>query len=182
MKSFFQSALSAVITVCLCTNLIAQEAAPEPTAQHKLLAREAGEWTGEMKMYMEGPEADPVTMPVIEKNVMMDTGLWLISDFESGPFKGHGQFGYDTGKKKFVGTWIDNQTTSLGIMEGTHDAKSGEMTFMSSMMNPATGKMEPTKTVSRFIDSDNRHFVMFMKAETGDGWSKWMEINYQRKK
>ncbi len=135
----------ALASLCLIPTAPAQDAAPQPTAEHKMLAQEAGQWMGEMKMFINGPDADPVVMPCSEKNVMMDTGLWLISEFESGPFKGHGQFGYDPEKKKFVGSWIDNQTSSLGIMEGTHDAKTNETTYLSKMMNPATGKMEPSK-------------------------------------
>lgn len=162
--------------------LVAQQAPPEPTEAHRQLQKEVGMWEGEMKFWPNGPDSDPITMPVTEKNVMMDTGLWLITDFESGPFKGHGVFGYDPAKKKYVGTWVDNQTPSLSLMEGTHDEKTGETTYTSSMLNPATGKMEPTKSVGKMIDSDNKHFAMFMKSATGDGWTKSMEISYRRKK
>ncbi len=173
----------AVLMCCLHSHAtLAQENPPQPTAEHKMLSREVGVWEGEMKMYAGGPDAEPIIMPVLEKNVMQDTGLWLISDFESGPFKGHGVFGYDPAKKKFVGTWVDNQTTSLGIMEGTHDAKTGETTYMSQMLNPATGKMEPTKSVGKMIDDNTREFAMYMKASSGDGWTKWMSVNYRRRK
>ena len=182
MAALYRLACFAVATLCFTPIVPAQDAAPEPTAEHEMLALEAGQWTGEMKMFINGPDADPIVMPCAESNVMMDTGLWLISQFEAGPFKGHGQFGYDPARKKFVGSWIDNQTPSLGIMEGTHDAATGETTYLSKMMNPATGKMEPSKSVSKMIDKDTRHFVMYMKAATGDGWTKSMEINYKRKK
>ncbi|MEZ6040943.1 MAG: DUF1579 domain-containing protein [Planctomycetaceae bacterium] len=181
MRSFARSVFFALVTVCAGARLFAQDAAPEPTSQHKLLAKEVGEWTGEMKMYM-APDAPPVTAPVVEKNTLMSNGLWLISEFESGPFQGHGVFGYDPAKKKFVGTWVDNQTMSLGLMEGTHDEKTGELIYLSQAMNPATGKMEPTKTVGKFIDENSKHFTMYMKSSSGDGWNKWMEISYKRSK
>lgn len=179
-SSTAKSAFTLLVVLCACDRLTAQEAAPEPTEQHQLLAAEAGEWTGEMKVFMAGPDADPVVMPAKETNVMMDTGLWLISEFESGPFKGRGQFGYDPAKKKFVGTWIDNQTMALGIMEGTYDSKTGELTYLSEMLNPASGKMEPTKSVGKFVDKDTRQFVMYMQAPDGKGWNRWMEIHYRR--
>jgi len=181
MKFIGKLNLMAIIGVCLGSHLSAQDAAPEATEHHKILAQEAGEWTGEMKVFANGPDADPMVVPVTEKNVMMDTGLWLISDFAAGPFKGHGQFGYDPTKKKYVGTWIDNQTMSLAVMEGTHDEKTGETTYLSKMMNPISGKVEPTKSVGKMLDENSKQFVMYMKASTGDGWSKWMEVSYKRK-
>ena len=174
--------LTLLMGALCCEQSMAQDGPPQPTPEHKMLSREVGTWEGEMKMYAAGPDADPITMPVLEKNVMQDTGLWLISDFESGPFKGHGVFGYDPAKKKFVGSWIDNHTTALSVMEGTHDEKTGEMTYTSQMLNPATGKVEPTKSVGKFIDNDTREFIMYMKSSTGDGWTKWMSISYKRKK
>lgn len=159
----------------------AQEAPPEPTAQHKILAKEVGKWEGVMKMYMD-PSSPPMEMPVSETNVLLDGGLWLLSEFEAGPFKGRGQFGYDPDKKKFVGTWLDNQTMSMSIMEGTYDEKTGEFTYHSSMKNPATGADTPTKQVSKFVNENQREFVMYMQNADGKTWDKSMEISYKKKK
>ncbi|APZ95133.1 DUF1579 domain-containing protein [Fuerstiella marisgermanici] len=164
------------------TPLMAQNAPPEPTEHHKILAREVGTWEGEMKMYTAGPDADPVKVPVVEKNVMMDTGLWLISEFEAGPFKGHGVFGYDPDQEKFVGSWVDNMSTSIGSMKGTHDSKTGETTYFSNAKDPTTGKMGRTKNVGKMLDDDTRSFVMYMQGADGKSWVKWMEISYKRKK
>ena len=91
---------TSIISHGCCSRLITQDTVPEPTAGHKIVAREAGIWSGDMKMYLNGPDADPITMQVVKKNVIMDTELWLISDFESDPFKGHTLFGYDAAKQK----------------------------------------------------------------------------------
>ncbi len=174
--------LSALCFLASATVAVAQDAAPEPTDEHKLLAREAGTWEGEMKMYMSGPDAEPTTVPVVEKNTMMDTGMWLISEFEAGPFKGHGVFGFDPDQKKYIGSWVDNMSTSMGIMKGTHDSKTDETTYLSTAKNPATGKMAPTKSVGRMMGNDKRQFTMYMQGPDGKSWVKWMEISYKRKK
>lgn len=157
----------------------AQDAAPDPLPQHKLLAKEVGKWEGVMKMYVD-PTGEPMEMPVTESNTLLDGGLWVISEFEAGPFKGRGQFGYDPDKKKFVGTWLDNQTMALGILEGTYDEKTGELTYLTKAKNPATGKDTPTKQVGKVVDANNRTFVAYMQNEDGKTWDKWMEISYKR--
>ncbi len=165
-----------------CSNCWGQGAAPEPLPQHKMLAREVGQWEGVMKMYAGGPDAPPIEMPVVETNTLMEGGLWVISEFETGPFKGRGQFGYDPEKKKFVGTWIDNQTMALGILEGTHNDTTGETTYLSTVKNPTTGKDVSTKQVGKIVDDNHKSFVAYMQADDGKNWDLWMEISYTRQK
>lgn len=159
----------------------AQGPAPEPTEQHKMLAKEAGEWEGVMKMHCD-PSGPPMETPCTETNVLLDGGLWLLSEFEAGPFKGRGQYGYDPDKKKFVGTWVDNQSSALFLMEGTYDETTGELTYLSTMKNPATGADTPTKLVAKFINDDQKQFAIYMQNADGENWDKTMGISYTRKK
>ncbi|MBL8889024.1 MAG: DUF1579 domain-containing protein [Planctomycetaceae bacterium] len=170
-----------VFLVLVGSTCWAQDAAPEPTAQHKILAKEVGQWEGVMKAYMD-PNGPPMEMSVVETNVLLDGGLWLLSEFDAGPFKGRGQFGFDPDKKKFIGTWLDNQTTALSLMEGTYDEKTGELTYLSTVKNPATGADTPTKQISKFVNDNQREFVAYMQNADGKTWDKWMEISYKRKK
>src|SRR5262249_52422264 len=85
---------------------------PKPTAEHKVLAQEAGAWDGTIKMFMAGPDAPPSVSKGVETNTLGLGGFWMLSEFKGEfggmPFEGRGTFGYDPVKKKYVGTWIDS--------------------------------------------------------------------------
>ena len=176
-----------MLAVCCCTaaaqatkeheSEFTPPPAPEVTKQHEMLKKEIGVWDAELKMWMAGPDAEPMVMPAVEKNRMMGD-LWVMSEFESGPFQGFGQVGYDPVKKKFVGTWVDNMTPHLSMMEGNHD-DNGNLVMYSEGYNPQTKEMEKTKTVSRSISDDEKDFVVYKKV--GDEWVKSMEIKYKRR-
>ncbi|MCG8649327.1 MAG: DUF1579 domain-containing protein [Pirellulales bacterium] len=166
--------LSAVMTVTASA-----QQPPKPTEHHKLLQKDVGTWTGTMSMMMPGA-SEPMVMPVKEVNKMMDGGLWLTSDFESGPFKGHGQFGYDTEKKKFVGTWIDNSSSSMAVMEGDFDKDKGHLVMTFRALDQASGQVTDMKSVSSFDGDDKRKFVMY--AKRSGKWAEVFQINYERSK
>ncbi len=165
-------------TCCLAQDDQAGFPSAEPTPQHELLKKEVGTWTGEMKFF--GPGADLPAMPIRETNTLMDTGLWVVTEFEAGPFLGRGQFGYDPLKKKYVGTWVDNMTPHLMVMEGDYNSETHEMTMFTQGIDQATGKMQDMKAVSRYVDADTRTYTMHAK-QAGD-WVKMFQVNYQREK
>ncbi len=152
---------------------------PKPTKQHELMKKDVGKWTAEMKMYM-APDAPPMVMPATEVNTMMENDLWLLSEFESGPYKGRGQFGYDPIKKKHVGTWIDNMSTQMGIMEGDYNKETGELVMYSTMYDPETESTYKTKSVTKYNGDDAKEFVMYRQDVKSGEWVKSMEINYKR--
>ncbi len=57
-------------------------------------------------------------------------GSSLVIDFanDSG-FQGHGVYGWDPAKQKYVGTWVDPMRTFLSPMEGTWDAATKTMSL-----------------------------------------------------
>lgn len=150
----------------------------EPVEEHKLLSEDVGQWTGTMSMT--GPDGQPMELPVTETNTSFGNGLWVLTEFSAGPFQGRGQIGYDTRKKKFVGTWIDNSITHLSIMEGEYDKSKKALVMMMQGIDHATGEAQVMKTVSTREGDDKRHFVMY--AKDGDQWQKSFEIHYERKK
>lgn len=177
---------SSSIAACLLAGLASSPAAQEmpsfkPLPQHKLLARDVGVWTGTMKMYMAGPDAPPMAMPVKETNTLMQGGLWVLSSFESGPFKGKGQFGYDPVKKKFIGTWLDSTAPYMSLMEGEHNEKTGEMIMYSTGIDPQTQKPQKMKSVAKYVGESGKEFVMY--TQTADQkWVKSFEIMYKKTK
>ena len=94
-----------VLFVSMITSATFAQEFPAATKHHEALKKDVGTWTATMKMFV-GPEMP--AMPVTETNRLLPGGLWLVSEFESGPFKGHGVFGYDATAKKHIGIWVDN--------------------------------------------------------------------------
>lgn len=172
---------NAMRLLCLSLVLFAANVAiaQEPTEQHESLKYDVGTWTGTMTMNVPGADA-PMTMEVKETNKMLTGDLWLLSEFEAGPFKGHGQFGYDASKKQYVGTWIDNMSSHLNVMKGKLDEAKGEMVMTFKGINQQTGEPQQMKSVTTRKGEDQRNFVMY--AKNGDKWDKSFEITYKRSK
>ncbi len=170
---------------CMASHVRAQFPTPEVTKEHKLLQQDAGVWDAEMKLWAQGPDAEPMVSKGVERNRMLGD-YWLVSDFTvdlgGQKFSGHGQNGYDPVKKKFVGTWIDTMGAGISPMEGTYDEKTGEMTMTMTSVDPASGQEIKSKSVSKHKDDNTRVFTMFMQAPSGsDTWVKSMEVTYTRR-
>ncbi len=163
-------------TLFISAGVFAQQM-QKPTKHHEFLKDDVGTWTGTMSMVLPGSDQE-IKMPVKETAKLIAGGLWLVSDFETGPFVGHGQFGYDVKKEKYVGTWIDNSSSHLNVMEGEFFKDKGEMVMTFQGVDGATGKIEEMKSVSTRDGKDKRKFVMYTKRD--GNWVKSFEINYQR--
>ena len=150
---------------------------PQPTEQHKMLMEDEGTWTGTMKMKVPGLDT-PQEYPIKEVNSVMEGGLWLTSNFEAGPFKGHGQFGYDASTKKYVGTWIDNSSTHLSVMEGDYNADKHELVMTFKSRDHQSGKIVEMKSITKRADKNKREFTMMSKQD-GE-WAKVFTIDYKR--
>ena len=160
--------------------------APEPTAEHKILAADAGSWDATIKSFVTGPGGDPVVTKGTEVNTVLPGGLWVVSKFEGSlgdlKFEGRGQFGYDLAKKKYVGTWIDSVSTSLSVLEGSYDAKSRTMTYVGDGYDPESKSRYTQKMVTTRKDDGTRVFTLFMKLDGSDDDIKVMEVAYTKRK
>ena len=165
-----------VLLICLVGSVCFAQQPPQPTEAHKYLTKDEGVWKGTMKLFM--PGQDPIAMPVKETNKMFGNGLWLLSEFDAGPFQGRGQFGYDSQKKKYTGTWIDNMNPYMSVMEGDFDVEKMQMVMQFKGMDTATGKLQDMKSVMTMQGEDKRTFVMY--AKNGGDWQKAFEIDYER--
>ncbi len=135
---------------------------PNPGKEHTLLAQCEGTWDVALKMHMD-PTKPPVEWKAVETVTIGCNGLWIISDvkgdFMGAPFHGHGVWGYDTQKKKFVGSWIDSLGTYLTIAEGTWDEKTHSFTYL---FESPMAKMKELHTIK---DKDNRSIAYFKVAK-----------------
>ena len=136
---------------------------------------------------MAGPDAEPTVSKGVEVNTVMPGGLWVLSkfqgDFGGMAFEGHGQFGYDPLKKKYVGSWIDSMSPSLSVLEGTYDAKTRTMTLVGDGVDPGTKAKYTQRMVTTSKDDGTRVFTLYMKFEgAGDDEIKFMEVTYTKRK
>ena len=157
---------------------------PKPTAEHKLLAKDVGTWDATSKSWT-APESQPDVSQGVEVAKLMPGGLWLQSEFDGkfgdAEFHGCGQTGYDTKKKKYVGTWVDTMSTEIRVMEGDYDAATQTVTMYSKGNGPS-GKEYDLKMTTKHEDDDTRVFTMYMKSdETKGEYFKMLEITYKRR-
>ena len=177
--------------LCLAASALAPSAeaqgpppVPEPTAEHKLLAADAGTWDATIKTFLGGPE--PLVSKGVEVNEVMTGGLWVLSRFEGsfGPakFEGRGQYSYDAAKKKYVGTWIDSMAPTVSVLEGTYDAKAKTMSYVGDGYDPAQQVKYTQRMVTTMKDDGTRVFTLYMKYEGAPAEAKFMEITYTKRK
>ena len=132
----------------------------KPTAQHKELQDSVGNWEGTITMFMPGvPE-----MPMPANEVITSKGpFWVHSDFTTsmgpmGEYKGFGYSGYDPVAKEYVGTWMDNVSTTFSVMKGNLD-KDGKVLTMKWKAPDHMGKM--TDMYNEAVRSKNAYTVTF---------------------
>jgi hypothetical protein len=99
-------------------------------------------------------------------------GKWLISEFktEDSDFEGHGVYGWDPARSKYVATWVDTMRTFLTVGEGDWDAEAQTMTFRYEAELPGrtlrwrevTNKKNPSEYIFRSYmpDEDGEEFEM----------------------
>jgi len=136
-------AVAAVATTALFANLASQDM-PTPKEQHTMLLKSVGEWEGTMTSF--SPDMPAVPVPAKEK-IEAVGGFWTQTRFEcqfmGQAYIGAGCLGYDEDKKKYVGTWFDNMSSHMSLMEGDYDAKTNTLTMRWMSPDMATGQPAP---------------------------------------
>jgi hypothetical protein len=156
---------------------------PKPGSEHALLNHDVGVWDATIKTW-DAPNAEPQESKGVETNTLQPGGLWLVSSFKGEfagmDFAGNGVSGYDTTKKKYVGTWADSMTTSVLLTEGTYDESTKELTMFGETPGP-DGSMMKIKTISKHNSGGTRTMAMHVKAGDSPEYFKMMEITYKKR-
>ena len=161
---------------------------------HKLLASLAGNWTYNIKFWMNpDPNAKPQESKGTASTKPVMGGRYFVMDVSGkmqmpGPdgkmkdveFKGMGIDGYDNVKKKFVSSWIDNMGTGIEFSEGTYDPATKTFTYASEM-EAVPGMKTKVREVLKIADNDHHTFEWYEDRGKGQE-AKTMEISYTRKK
>jgi hypothetical protein len=159
----------------------AWEEAMTPGPEHEKLASMAGDWSLEVKSWMDPAAPPEVSQATAHREMIL--GGRVLSEHVNGtmmgqPFEGMGTTGYDNVTDKYWGTWIDNMGTGMMLSSGTYDADSKSMNMTGEFPDPTTGGMKSVRMVVRH-ESDDRE-VMEMYEMRGEEEVKTMEIVFTR--
>jgi len=117
----------------------AEPAATAPTRDQALavLKLEEGVWDAAIEFPPASPGAAPTHATGVQTNTFVTGNGWIRNDFEvDAKYGGHGTWGYDPKKGRYVGIWVDSNQDYIRLDEGTFDAKTQTMTWTSELRQP----------------------------------------------
>jgi len=131
----------------LCTLILisataraASEAAPSAPSREDALAvlkLEEGVWDAAIEFPAQNPGDAPTKATGVQTNTLVTGGTWIKNDFAvDAKYGGHGTWGWDPKKAKYVGIWVDSNQDYIRLDEGTFDAKTQTMTWSSELRQP----------------------------------------------
>ena len=156
----------------------------KPQKEHEWLHKLVGDWTYET---VAPPEpGKPATKATGAESVRSLGGLWVLAEGRGempggAPAKTLMTLGYDTDKKRYVGTWIGSMMTYLWVYDGELDATGRILTLNSDGPTLAgDGKMTKYKDIIEFKSDDHRVLTARMLAPDGT-WQQLMSVDYRRR-
>lgn len=155
----------------------------QPGPEHKWLAEEVGDWTIEGKMWME-PGKDPMPFKATSK-ITMRFDRYIHEEFKGEgemPMHGFGIFGYDNSNREFQGLWTSNMGTSMHIMSGQLDEKTGKLTISGEWTEKGMGGMKIKSRVVNTRKSKDEALVEVFDTYGDNPEMKIVEMTYKRKK
>lgn len=124
----------------------AAHAAEPPTAAAASSARESalavlrleeGVWDAAIEFPPDKPGAAPTKASGVQTNTFVTGNGWIKNDFAvDAKYGGHGTWGYDPKKGRYVGIWVDSNQDYIRVDEGTFDASTQTMTWTSELRQP----------------------------------------------
>lgn len=161
-------------------------AAGTPGKMHEHLAKGVGTWLGKSQMWMSAG-TEPMKSECTSTVTSAMDGRYFKCEMAGempgmGTFSGFGVYGFDNVSQKFVGTWIDNQST--GIMTGTGElSKDGKTLSWSYTYNcPITKKPATVRQIETYPDGKSSTFEMFMTDPKSGKEYKCMRIDFTKSK
>lgn len=181
MKAF---TLASVVMALLVVGVRANDG-PKPAApqkEHEWLKQLEGEWVTEADFVM-APGQKPEKSKGTESSKSLG-GLWVVSELKmecmGETMTGLMTVGYDTAKKKYVGTWVCSACDQKFEYVGSVSDRT--LTLETEGPNPADPKKTvKMKDVIELKDKDTKTFTSFMQGEDGK-WVTFMTLTAKRKK
>lgn len=115
-----------------------------------VIALEAGTWDAVITTPSRTPGGPSSTATGIQVNEARSGGLWMLNrmSVNGGAYEGTGIWGYDARSGRYSGAWVDNGTGRVRIDQGSWDAASQTMTWISKIerADGTTLQMRATST------------------------------------
>ncbi|HKX46354.1 MAG TPA: DUF1579 family protein [Planctomycetota bacterium] len=151
---------------------------PQPTKEHQELLQGVGTWEGTTTMHIPGMPSEPTPAKEIVEAI---GGFWTQAHFKTEvmgmPYHGTGVVGYDAERGKYIGTWCDNMSSFLALMEGEADPSTGHITMRWEAPDMTTGALTPHWFV---LEHGENEYTSTFYAGEGEG-TKTMVIAMKRK-
>jgi hypothetical protein len=168
--------LALVAGVAVVSQSLAQEAgrAPAPGPEVARVAQLAGEWNLEITF-----DGNPAEHGTSSARIM--GGGWLIEDVKATyggePFEGHGVFGWDGKKGKYVSVWVDSGEPTLSQHASTWNEARHSFIGEPEEMDMGAGPMRMLP-ITEVLSPDE--FVFTLTPDKADA-KPMVKIRYTRK-
>ena len=156
-------------------------AAGMPGDEHMALAKRAGSWRVEGRMWME-PGGEPMPMTATARTEVILGGRYTVeeykSDFMGQPFEGRLLQGYDNLTEQYWSVWTDNMSTGAWMSYGKKTAE-GRYEYEGTAKDIMTPEGRPTRMVITVARDGGYTMEMFDSRPDGSEFRS-MELNYRR--
>ena len=168
MKVLFAILVAVAAVPVVAAALPIRSSAEAPTDSPNLrLQKLAGTW--DAVVVMNGPDG-------VEQRTRGTLITTRLADFHTldtfrgqvmgGEFVGHGTNGYCPVRGKYFSFWTDALSATPMTLFGDYDAKKRELVMKGECLG-MSGKLEPCRTVTRFVDEDHRTWTLFGAGPDG---------------
>jgi hypothetical protein len=132
--------LCTLILITTSTKAAQAAASPAPTSRDAAFAvmkLEEGVWDAAIEFPPAKPGDAPTRASGVQTNTFVTGNGWIRNDFAvDAKYGGHGTWGYDPKKGRYVGIWVDSNQDYIRLDEGTFDADTQTMTWTSELRQP----------------------------------------------
>jgi len=178
---------SFVAAVLVLPAVLAAEGGPGasgPAKEHEWLQSLAGQWESDIEVST-GP-GQPLLKVKGTETTRPIGKLWILSEGETKQaamsFARALTLGYDTARKKYIGTWVDSNSTHIGRYEGEMDAAGKTLTLVGEIPHPYDNvRMVKVREVIELKSPDQKVVTTSLQGDDGN-WLTLVTVNAQRKK
>lgn len=180
-------AIAGFLAAVLAVSAVAAQNVPGaagPAKEHEWLQSLAGQWEADLEV-VAAPGQPPMKLKATETTRRIGQ-LWILTEAETKQAAMHFArgliLGYDTAKKKYVGTWVDSNSTHIGRYEGTMDAAGKTLTLEGEIPHPYDNvRMVKVREVIELKSPDQKVVTTSLQGDDGN-WFTLVTVNAQRKK
>lgn len=173
-----------LLVIFLACPIVRAQEPSAPQQEHGWLKQFEGEWESESEATM-GPGQEPMKCSGTMSARMLG-GLWMVSQSTS---EAMGQkvealqtIGYDTDKRKYVGTWVDSMFNYMWKYKGSVDASGKKLSLDAEGPNFMAGSGSAKFRDSyEFVSPDEIKITSAMQNDKGE-WVTFMTGKATRKK